>query len=1273
MDSKQDISLFDDPNRFARKAGLELVVHGYQEYSITKNSITPSLIDVPLIRKRDLVKRFFRQDFMQSKTLLDIGANGGFFDFWAEQNGASKIIALDIDEEYLEEIAKVKSFWDFKNVEIVKANIQDWNEPADIVLAFAMIHWLYSCTTAYGSLDSVIKKLSDLTNNLLVVEWVAPEDPAIQFFKHTEFNSKIISGPYTLKAFEEALQKYFDKVEILAEVNSTRVVYVAFRNVNEITIFEELPLLAAREKIISSHSLGMDNGNKILSCLYRTENRIIKQTTGKFAIHEAEILKLLNSAYFPKVFITDLQENYSAAEIELINGTPLSKCLNEVTSTPLTLKQFLGNCLNILDQLQKVGIKHRDIIIENILVRKGSPILIDFGWAEKNDEEYLTPEGLGNEGRLPDGSYCDVYAMGKLFERIMPKGIKYFHPLIKKMVEQDSTHRITNIVQLKSILQNISVPDIWENKPEFKIYSWSWSYPQLETPKYIFGEGFYADENGERWMSEKGKIKVKPTPEPVLLNFILKCSALAHYKKSRLVVNLCDGDEVVDKIIFTKDSEERLVSLKIPESDEETVVILVSEDYFIPSNLNLNEDSRVLSVIVRNIEVIPDVLEEEFNQDNNFVEEQIDSPEIELEESQLFQIRVTDYPSSAEKNLNIAASLFKQSDILFNSGNYSEAEILLQKTLRYAKENLNPEQGKSIQQFEGEKFFYNYKPAIDEYEEWLTINELCEEDVSDIYANINNFTYSPLISIITPVYNVDPKWLELCVNSVLAQYYTNWELCLVDDGSTREETLTMLKQIEKLDSRIIVNYQKINGGIASASNVALSLAHGEFVALLDNDDELTPDALYEVVKLLNQKRETDFIYSDEDKLDITGKRCEPFFKPDWSPELIRSYSYTCHLSVFRKALMQQIGGFRDKFSGAQDYDITLRVIEKTKNIEHISKILYHWRKIPGSAADVVDAKGWALSRAKSALEEHIERSNLDAQVLAADNAPGCFRVRYTIKDKPLVSILLPTRGQLTGKSEDELLFNCIKSISQKTEYDNYELLICYNNKLDSKIEKFLKSYPHRLINYELNGDFNFANKINFMAMHANGEHLVIFNDDLEVISSEWLTALLEFSQQKEIGAVGSKLLYPGGRLQHIGMVLGINGYPAHIFHQASAGHPGYRADANLIRNYSVVTGAGMMIKKEIFEKLNGLDENFRIDYNDTDFCLRVMELGYRNVYTPYSLFYHHESTVLSSGRLKDNETDLFRNRWKNILENDPFYNRNLTRKKLDCSLDICPI
>ena len=530
---------------------------------------------------------------------------------------------------------------------------------------------------------------------------------------------------------------------------------------------------------------------------------------------------------------------------------------------------------------------------------------------------------------------------------------------------------------------------------------------------------------------------------------------------------------------------------------------------------------------------------------------------------------------------------------------------------------------------------------------------------------------SPTISILTPVYNVDPKWLELCVQSVICQTNPNWELILVDDGSTRVETLAKLHEYDEVDDRIVTCYQEKNEGISAATNAALALAKGEYVALLDNDDELTYDAIEMVLRWISDNPGVDFIYSDEDKLDMQGNVCEPFFKPDWSPELLHSYSYTCHLSVFKKKMIIDVGKFRSQFDGAQDFDITLRVSAKAQLVCHIPKILYHWRKITGSAADVVNAKGWALNNAHRALTEHIQKIDPGAVIKKEIKAPGCFRTQFEIKGEPLVSILIPTRGQINFNDirSTKLLFQCVRSIENNTDYTNYEIVIAYNNHLDQELSTFFKGRGHRLINYPLSGQFNFAAKMNFMAREARGDYLVVFNDDLEVISSDWLTALLEFAQQPKIGAVGSRLLYPDGRLQHVGVILGINGYPAHVFHQHAPDCPGYMAHANIIRNYSAVTGAAMMVRKELFDQIHGFDEEFAIDYNDTDFCLRLGKLGYRIVYTPYSVLYHHESAALSSNRLNKAETNLFRARWKNVLENDPFYNPNLPKDRLDYGME----
>lgn len=557
--------------------------------------------------------------------------------------------------------------------------------------------------------------------------------------------------------------------------------------------------------------------------------------------------------------------------------------------------------------------------------------------------------------------------------------------------------------------------------------------------------------------------------------------------------------------------------------------------------------------------------------------------------------------------------------------------------------------------------------AADPYLLWQMKHELKPDELQRIAEECKSFSYAPTISIVMPVYNVDPKWLSLCVESVQAQYYPKWELCICDDGSTSKATKEALKSYVDSDPRIKITFSDKNSGIAGATNQALDLATGEFIGLLDNDDELAPEALYEVVKLLQEHKEADMIYSDEDKLEEDGTRTEPFFKPDWSPEYFLSCMYTSHFGVYRRSLVEQVGRFRSAYDKSQDYDLALRVVERTKSIFHIPKILYHWRKIATSTASSTSAKNMTDGPAKRALEDYVQRNNLQAEVLV-DPVTSYHRVKYTIQGEPLVSILIPTNGKIakTDKGEMNLLKNCLESVWQKTTYPNYEVVVAHNGNLTPDTFTWLQEQAkiHRvtILHYTYQEPFNFANKMNFIAKHAKGEHLLILNDDIEVISPEWMTAMLEFSQQPEVGVVGAKLFYPDGRIQHAGVVMGIGGGASHIFTGKPKNYPGYFSSAKVIKNYSVVTGACAMTKRKLFEEIGGFDEKFRIDYNDVDYCLRIRAKGLRVVYTPYAELFHHESTSLGSraGNVGQAEEELLRSRWKDVIANDPYYSPHLT-------------
>ncbi len=556
-------------------------------------------------------------------------------------------------------------------------------------------------------------------------------------------------------------------------------------------------------------------------------------------------------------------------------------------------------------------------------------------------------------------------------------------------------------------------------------------------------------------------------------------------------------------------------------------------------------------------------------------------------------------------------------------------------------------------------------PAPNEYQKFVEDSALSSAEQKKIRAIISDFTYQPLISILMPVYNVDEIWLRKAINSVMAQLYQKWELCITDDASTAPHIRVILQEYAQMDSRIKVHYRSQNGGIVKASNSALKMAKGAYIGLLDNDDELTNDALYEVVKVLQQQR-YDLIYSDEDKLEMDGTHTEPFFKPDFNPDLLFSNNYICHFSVMRRKVVEEIGGLREGLDGSQDYDLVLRLTEQKRSIYHIPKVLYHWRKIPGSTAATVEAKPYVFEAARRALRDTLKRRGIRAEVL--DGLwKGSYRVKREIIGEPLVSILIPFRDKV------EVLKIAIESIFAKTTYQNYEIILINNDSELLETRQYLREIEHcprvRLLHY--NAPFNYSAINNFASLRAKGEYLILLNNDTEVISADWIEAMLEQAQRPEVGCVGAKLLYPNNQIQHAGVIVALGGAANHAFSKLSAEDNGYFGQINVIRDYSAVTGACLMVRKSIYEDLAGLDEeNLAVSFNDVDFCLRLREKGLLVVYTPYALLYHHES--YSRGySVAFNEEYYLRRRHQQIFQTgDPYYNPNLTGERLDFSLKL---
>jgi len=519
-----------------------------------------------------------------------------------------------------------------------------------------------------------------------------------------------------------------------------------------------------------------------------------------------------------------------------------------------------------------------------------------------------------------------------------------------------------------------------------------------------------------------------------------------------------------------------------------------------------------------------------------------------------------------------------------------------------------------------------------------------------------------LVSILLPVFNPEREWLELGLDSVMSQIYPGWELCVCGDGSIEGRAREVLERYERLDERIKVTYLEGDTSTSRLLNATLSLARGEFVGSLDPGDELAPDALFEVVKLLQEHPEADLIYSDVDEIDEKGNRSDPYFKPGWSPDLLLSTNYISDLSIYRKSLLEEIGGFREGFDGCQDYDLVLRASERTGEIHHVPKVLYHRR---AGALAFSDSDGHARERTRRVLSEALERRGLEGSV-EDGLLPNHFRAKLKIKGEPKVSIIIPTRDNVS------FLKRCVESIERLTTYRNYELLIIDNDSRDPATTEYLASIAHRVIPFR--EEFNYSRINNFGVSQAEGEYVLLLNDDTEVISGGWLEAMLEHAQRPKVGAVGAKLLYPDGRIQHAGVVVGVGspwgpGVAVHSHQFYSSDSPGYAGAVATITNYSAVTAACMMLRKSLYNEFGGLDEqNFRVQFNDVDLCLRMREKGYFIVYTPYAELYHHESVSRGYLRVNFAENTHMRERWGTVLDKDPYYHANFARDRGDFNL-----
>lgn len=527
-------------------------------------------------------------------------------------------------------------------------------------------------------------------------------------------------------------------------------------------------------------------------------------------------------------------------------------------------------------------------------------------------------------------------------------------------------------------------------------------------------------------------------------------------------------------------------------------------------------------------------------------------------------------------------------------------------------------------------------------------------------------------SVLVPLYNTPDSFLKAMIESVQAQTYKNWELCLAD-GSDSEHSFVgeICKKYADGDRRI--KYEKLekNLGISENTNACIRMATGEYIALFDHDDLLHPSALYEVMRAICEHG-ADFIYTDENTFSEEPRDAyNPHFKPDFSPDTLRSYNYICHLSAFSRELLDSVGYFRSEYDGSQDYDLILRLTEKAKKVFHIRKILYYWRAHKNSVAQDVGAKPYTVTAAKKALAAHLERCGLKGEVLDS-SVPTTYHIKYEIDGNPLISVIIP------NKDHTDDLDICLKSLYEKSSYKNFEVIIVENNSTEKETFEYYEAIAQKHGNVKIvkwEGNFNYSAINNFGVNYAKGGFILLLNNDVEIINGSCLEEMLMFAQRKDVGAVGAKLYYSDDTVQHAGVILGLGGTAGHAHKHFGRSHPGYMARASIAQNLSACTAACFMMRRDVFDEVGGLDESFEVAFNDVDLCMKIRKKGYLVVFTPYAELYHYESKSRGNDSTPEKlerfrgEIDRFKEKWKKQLDDgDPYYNPNLTLTRDDFSL-----
>lgn len=644
-------------------------------------------------------------------------------------------------------------------------------------------------------------------------------------------------------------------------------------------------------------------------------------------------------------------------------------------------------------------------------------------------------------------------------------------------------------------------------------------------------------------------------------------------------------------------------------------------------------------------------------------------PELEETVKNLgFVYKVSNIPGNKIKLKMISdGTVFEE--ILSVNKNSLSLGSLVKRTISYARRN-------GIKQCtihacrKGRDYLIGKKGEVNyAYKDWIKRYDITESELNK--QRRRKFSHDVKFSIVIPLYNTPINFLEELIESIKKQTYTNWEICFAD-GSTDDALIPVFEKLVMQDQRIKYKKLEENDGISGNTNAALAMASGDYIVLADHDDLLSPNALFEFARAIDKEPEIDVLYSDEDKISMDGKeRFEPHFKPDFNIDLLCSVNYICHLFAVKKTIVDEIGTFRKEFDGAQDYDFIFRCVEKANKIYHAPKILYHWRSHMNSTAENPESKLYAFEAGRRAIEAHFQRIGLDA-VVENGVAYGIYHSKIKVNGNPLVSVVIPNKDHI------EDLDKCLTSIFEKTEYSNYEIVIVENNSTEEETFAYYERIQAEHKNVKVviwKDEFNYSAINNFGIKYANGEYLLLLNNDIEVINGSWMEEMLGYCQREDVGIVGARLYYPDDTIQHAGVVVGFGGVAGHTFIGQGRYEFGYFARAMCTQDYSAVTAACMMTKKSLFDQVGGLTEELKVAFNDIDYCMKIRSIDKLVVYNAYAELYHYESKSRGLEDTKEkierfnSEIERFQKKWDRILvEGDPFYNPNLALDRSDFAL-----